>query len=239
MAAASFFDVLGFGPESWSQQLLLGTITTIEISVGAFATGLLIGMGVAWVKLNGGPWAVRIANFYSTVCRSVPEILLIILLYFAGQEALSWLFVQLGAEEGVSVSGFAVAIVVLGLVQGAYASEIIRGAILAIPKGQVEAAQAYGMQGFGLFRRIVLPCMVPHAIGGLANLWMVIIKDSALVSVVGSNELLFTAKQAAGATKFYFSFFLAAGALYYVLTLLSNAGIHLIERRIRRWMPQA
>src|SRR5690242_19453656 len=114
--AASFLDVLGTGEESWSYQLILGTITTVEISVGAFATGLVIGTAVAWVKLNGGRWAVRAANFYSTVCRSVPEILLIILLYFAGQEALSWLFVQFGAEEGVSVSGFAVAIVVLGLV---------------------------------------------------------------------------------------------------------------------------
>jgi polar amino acid transport system permease protein len=236
--AATFLEVLGTGEDSWSAQLLLGTITTIEISVGAFATGLVIGMAVAWVKLNGGTWSVRVANFYSTVCRSLPEILLIILLYFAGQEALTWLLQQFGGEEDVSISGFAVAIVVLGLVQGAYASEIIRGAILAIPKGQVEAAHAFGIGGFGLFRRIILPSMVPHAIGGLANLWMVIIKDSALVSVVGSNELLFTAKQAAGATKYYFSFFLVAGALYYVLTLLSNAGIHLIERRIRRWTPQ-
>lgn len=237
--ATSFFQVLGWGEESWSNQFIAGTIATVEISAGAFVVGLLIGTTVAWVKLNGRPWAVRLAHGYSTVCRAVPEVLLIIVLFYAGQSALNDLVEALGYDpEDVGISGFAAAIIVLGLVQGAYASEIIRGAIQAIPKGQIEAASAFGIEGFGLFRRIVLPSMVPHAIGGLANLWMVIIKDSALISVVGYNELLFTAKQAAGGTKYYFSFFLLAAALYYALTLASNAGIHLIERRIRRWMPQ-
>lgn len=235
----AFLDVLGWGEDSWLQQLLYGLVVTMEISVGAFVTGLVIGTGVAGVKLRGGRIARALANGYSTICRAIPEVLLIIVLYYAGQSALGQLLTLVGFEEDdVAISGFAAAIVVLGLVQGAYASEIIRGAILAVPKGQVEAAEAFGLSGFTLFRRIVLPAMVPYAIGGLANLWMLIIKDSALISVVGYSELLFTAKQAAGGTKFYFSFFIFAGALYYAVTIASNVAIGMFEGRIRRWMPR-
>lgn len=236
----AFLEVLGYGPDSWLEQLLNGLLVTIEISIGGFLAGLLIGCVVALVKLEGPRWAVVIANGYSTICRAVPEVLLIILLFYAGQEALRSLLEQLGFEEGgVAISGFAAAIVVLGLVQGAYASEIIRGAIMSIPKGQIEAARAFGINGFGLFTRIILPIMVPYALGGLTNLWMVMMKDSALISIVGYNELLFTTKQAAGSTKYYFSFYLFAAMIYYSLTLLSNLLISIFERRIRRWMPAA
>jgi polar amino acid transport system permease protein len=235
----TFLHVLGWGEDSWSNQLLVGLANTMEISAGGYLVGLAIGAAAAWAKLRGGKRLRGIANGYSSVCRSVPEVLLIIILFYAGQSALDSIVESLGFDpEDVGISGFAAAVIVLGLVQGAYASEILRGAVLAIPRGQIEAALAFGLQGMGLFRRIVLPTLLPFALGGLANLWMVIIKDSALISVVGYNELLFTAQQAAGSTKYYFSFFLFAGAIYYVLTLLSNFVIHRIDRRIRRWMPQ-
>ncbi len=234
-----FVDLLGWGEDSWANQFIVGAVATIQISVGGYLAGLIIGSLVCWVKLRGGRVPVAIAHGYSTVCRSVPEVLLIIILFYAGQTALDSLLTSLNIDpEEWGISGFAAAIVVLGLVQGAYASEILRGAILAIPRGQVEAAQAFGLHGVTLFRRIILPTLVPYALGGLANLWMVIIKDSALISVVGYNELLFTAKQAAGSTKYYFSFFLFAGAIYYVMTLISNGVIALIEARVRRWMPK-
>ncbi len=234
-----FFELLGWGEDSWANQFIVGAIATIEISAGGYLAGLIIGSLVAWVKLRGGRVPVAIANGYSTICRSVPEVLLIIILFYAGQTALDSLLTSLDIDpEEWGISGFAAAVVVLGLVQGAYASEILRGAVLAIPRGQVEAAQAFGLHGFTLFRRVILPTLVPYALGGLANLWMVIIKDSALISVVGYNELLFTAKQAGGSTKYYFSFFLFAGAIYYVMTLISIGGISLIEARVRRWMPK-
>jgi polar amino acid transport system permease protein len=234
----TFLNLLGWGEESWAYQFLLGILTTLEISAGGYLVGLLIGGLAAWVKLRGAGWAVAVANGYSTICRAVPEVLLIIILFYAGQSALDSIVEGLGFDpEDVGISGFAAAVIVLGLVQGAYASEILRGAVLAIPRGQIEAAQAFGLEGLGLFRRIILPTLLPYAIGGLANLWMIIIKDSALISVVGYNELLFTTKQAAGSTKYYFSFFLFAAAIYYAITLASNLAVHRVERRLRHWMP--
>ncbi|MFN8829812.1 MAG: ABC transporter permease [Labrys sp. (in: a-proteobacteria)] len=234
---AGFFDLLGWGDSGWGDDLFRGLLVTVQISIGAYLAGLAIGGLVAWLKLSGPRWAVTLANGYSTVCRAVPEILLIIILFYAGQSALNSAVAALGFED-VGISGFAAAIVVLGLVQGAYASEIIRGAILAIPKGQIEAARAYGFEGAALFRRITLPAIVPFALPGLANLWMIIMKDSTLISVVGYNELLFTAKQAAGSSKYYFSFYLLVGAIYYALTILSNILIARIDARVRRWMPR-
>ncbi len=141
------FHLLSFGDQGWADELLRGAIVTLELSIGGFICGLIIGMLVAWVKLNGPAWSVRIANGYSTICRAIPELLLIILLFYAGQSVLNSVMEGLGFADSVDISGFAAAIIVLGLVQGAYASEILRGAILGIPKGQVEAARAYGLEG--------------------------------------------------------------------------------------------
>jgi polar amino acid transport system permease protein len=164
--------------------------------------------------------------------------LLILLLYYVGSMLLNSLMAQMGYGV-LNVSGPLAAILVLGLVQGAYASEIFRAAIQAIPFGQIEAARAFGLSGFGLFRRVTLPIMAPYAMAGMANLWINLIKDSALISVVGTNELLYTAKQGAGSTRHYLLFYLTAAAMYYAVTLVSNYLSGRLERRIRRWMPLA
>lgn len=223
--------------DGWGTDLLKGLAVTMEISIGGFATGLSIGGLLAWTKLRGPTWAIALAYSYSTVCRAVPEILLILILFYAGQSGLNVLMSDLGFET-VAISGFVTAIAVLGIVQGAYASEILRGAVLAVPKGQVEAARAYGLHGMRLFRRTILPLIVPYAFDGLSNLWMAILKDSVLVSVVGYNELTFTAAQAAGATKLYFEVYILTGAIYYSVTQISYLFMRKLESRVRCWMPR-
>jgi polar amino acid transport system permease protein len=230
----AFWEQLRAG---WGVAFLQGLIITVELSIGGYITGLSIGGLVAWAKLRGPRWVVILANGYSTICRAVPEVLLILILYYAGQQALNSAMSSLGFGS-VGIDGFYAALVVLGVVQGAYASEILRGAVLALPKGQIEAAKAYGLHGFGLFRRIVLPLMVPFAFAGLTNLWMSILKDSALIFVVGYRELISTAMAAAGSTRMYFSFLLFCGAIFYALTQFSNVFIKMIDRYIRRWMPR-
>jgi polar amino acid transport system permease protein len=207
---------------------------TLGISLGAFVMGLLIGLMTAFAKLSNKPVLAAAARGYTTICRAVPELLLILLLYYGGSMALNQLLEALG-YNGVNVGGAPVAILVLGLVQGAYASEILRGAILAVPHGVIEAGQAFGMTKGRLFRRITLPMMAPYALAGLANLWVSLIKESALISVVGTNELLYTAKQAGGSTRSFLTFFIAAAALYYVITLFSNVILGRLEKRLSRW----
>lgn len=220
----------------WGAALLRGALVTLQISCGAFAVGLLVGLAVALVKLGGNPLLKLLANAYTTICRAVPELLLILLLYYAGSDAINALL-KLAGHDPIDINGFAAAVTVLGIVQGAYAAEIIRGAVLAIPFGHIEAARAFGCRRSLIVRRIVLPEMLPYALAGLANLWLVLIKDSALISVVGYNELLFTSKQAAGSTREYLLFYLAVALIYLGVTLASNAVFGLIERRFRRWMP--
>ncbi len=226
-----------FFAEGWLQALAQGMLKTLGISLGAFILGLAIGLLVAMVKLRGPRWLVLCANCYTTLYRAVPELLLILLLYYAGTDLINLLMAQLG-RPGVEVNGFMAAIVVLGIVQGAYSGEIIRGAIQAIPHGQIEAARAYGINRLLLLRRIVLPSMMPFAIAGLSNLWLVLVKESALISVVGYTELLSAGRQAAASTKHYLLFYLAVAAFYYLITLVSSSVFRQLEVRFERWMPR-
>lgn len=173
---------------------------------------------------------------YTTVVRAVPELVLILLLYFAGTDLINRVL-ELFGYAPVDINGLAAGIGVLAVVQGAYSTEVLRGAILSIPQGQIEAARAYGMPPGLLLRRVTLPAMLPFAIPGLANLWLIATKDTALLAVVGFSELTQATRQAAGSTKAYFTFFMAAGVMYLAVTLLSNVFIARAERWARRGMP--
>jgi polar amino acid transport system permease protein len=216
--------------------LLRGLVSSIEIAVGAYSVGIAIGIGGAYGKLYGGPIVRDLLEVYTTIVRAIPELVLILLLYFAGTDLINRVLTAIGYAP-VDISGLVAGIIVLGFVQGAYSTEVLRGAILAVPQGQIEAARAYGMPPGLLLRRITLPAMLPFAIPGLANLWLIATKDTALLAVVGFSELALETRQAAGATKAYFTFYVAAGAIYLMLTLFSNVIIARIERWARRGMP--
>ena len=132
-----------------------------------------------------------------------------------------------------AINGFLAAVCVLGFVQGAYSTEVLRAAIQAIPIGQIEAAKAYGMSPFLAFKRVTLPALLPYAIPGLANLWLNATKDTSLIAVVGYTELTLATKQAAGNTKMYFLFYMTAAAIYLIITLVSKRGFSWLERRFR------
>ena len=163
--------------------------------------------------------------------------MIILLLYYAGTDAVNRIL-ALAGHDPIDISGLMAGIFVIGVVQGGYQTEVLRGAIKAIPIGEIEAGRAYGMSSSMVMRRITLPSMLPHAVPGLANLWLIATKDTALLAVVGFSELTLVTRQSAGATKAYFLFFCAAGVLYLMLTLLSNVGIRRIERYARRGQPR-
>lgn len=230
-------NLIGFSAQGWGTALLKGTWVTMQISIGAFVVGIAIGLLAAVVKLRGSGVWYQIAKVYTTVCRAVPELLLIIVLFYGGSSMISTFAAMLGMGE-IEVAGLPVAILVLGLVQGAYSSEIFRGAIVSLNAGHIEAAKAYGLSGRKLFWRMTLPMMAPNVLAGLSNLWLNLIKDSALISVVGTNELLYTAKQAGGSTREYLVFFLTAAVIYYVITLISSYVLRRLELNLRRWQPK-
>ncbi|WP_457586676.1 ABC transporter permease [Ensifer canadensis] len=227
------WSLLTLSAPGWGGVLLQGFVNSIQIAIGGFALGLTLGVGGAFGKLYGGPILRDLLECYTTVVRAVPELVLILLLYYAGTDLLNQLL-ALFAIGPVDISGLMAGIFVIGVVQGAYSTEVLRGAIKAVPAGQIEAARAYGMSPLKVLRRVTLPAMLPYAIPGLSNLWLIATKDTALLAVVGFSELTLVTRQAAGTTKAYLLFFLAAGALYLALTLVSNIFIGMLERHARR-----
>lgn len=228
--------LLALSPPGWGGILLRGLVNSLQIAGGAFGMGLLIGLAGACGKLYGGPITRDLLAIYTTIVRAVPELVLILILYFVGTDLINQAAAMMGYGT-VEISGVVAGIWVLGVVQGAYATEILRGAIQAIPPGQIEAARAYGMPPLKIVRRVTVPAMMPFAISGLANLWLIATKDTALLAIVGFSELTLETKQAASTTRAYFTFFLAAGALYMVVTLCSGAVFGRIEKWARKGQP--
>lgn len=227
---ASTLDLLAWSPPGWGATLIVALGKSVMIALGAFGLGLVIGTLGAYGKLYGGPLTRDLLGIYTTIVRAVPELVLILILYFAFTSSLNNLLLAWGFER-VQISGFVAGIVVLGFVQGAYATEVLRGAILSVPPGQIEAARAMGMPPLMLAWRVTLPQMLAAAIPGLANLWLIATKDTALLAVVGYAELVLVTRQAASTTKAFFTFFMAAGILYLAISILST----LLFSRLEVW----
>ncbi len=230
------FEILAFSPPGWGGNLLVGLVATIQIALGAYALGLMLGLAGAFGKIYGGPVLRGGLEVYTTLIRAVPELVLILLLYYAGTDLLNIALESMGFAR-VDISGLWAGIYVLGFVQGAYSTEVLRAAILSVPVGQVEAARAIGMSSFQTHTRVVIPAMMPNAIPGLANLWLIVTKDTALLAVVGFSQLALVTRQAAGSTRAYFLLYVAAAVLYLMLSLVSTLIFNLIERRYRRGQP--
>ena len=227
-----FPEILSFGPTGYGDDMAWGLLTSISIAVLAYGIGLLIGIIGAVGKLTGSTLTRTLLNGYTTLVRAVPELILILILFYAGTSALNQILQSFGLPA-FAINGFLAAVCVLGFVQGAYSTEVLRAAIQAIPIGQIEAAKAYGMSPFLAFKRITLPALLPFAIPGLGNLWLNATKDTSLIAVVGYTELTLATRQAAGNTKMYFLFYMTAAAIYLIITLLSKRGFSWLERRYR------
>ncbi|WP_127115186.1 ABC transporter permease [Shimia sediminis] len=224
---------LAFSPPGWGKNLLWGLFTTLQIAFGAYALALLIGIGGMLGKVYGGPVMRLLLEIYTTVIRAVPELIVLLLLYYAGTDLLNYILIKLGYPPA-DINALLAGILVIGIVQGAFCTEVFRGAVRSIPVGQIEAAQSFGMPFWQRFRRVILPIMIPRALPGLSNLWLITTKDTALLAVIGFSELALTTKQAAGATKSYFLFYIVAALIYLCVTLISNFVLKRIENHYRR-----
>lgn len=225
---------LAYGDTGWGDEFLAGALLTLAISGCSYALGMLLGLLGAVAKSSRSRIARGIAWLYTTAVRAIPELLLILLIYYTSTSALRQLIIGLGLAKDFEINAFVAACLSLGFVQGAYSTEVFRGAINAVAKGQHEAAASLGLTPSQSWWLVIFPQMFHRALPGLGNLWLVVLKESSLISVVGFSELLFTAKMAGGASNNYLLFFSAVAIAYLGLSLASSSAIEALERYVGR-----
>ncbi|MCY1286899.1 Histidine transport system permease protein HisQ [compost metagenome] len=221
-------DLHGFGPA-----LAAGTLMTIKLALSALALGLVLGLLGALARTSSIKPLQWLGGTYSTIVRGIPELLWVLLIYFGTVNLMRSLGEALGYPS-LELNAFAAGTIALGLCFGSYATEVFRGAILAIPKGHREAGLALGLSGGRILWRVILPQMWRIALPGLGNLFMILMKDTALVSVIGLEEIMRRSQIAVTASKQPFTFFMVAAFIYLGLTILAMIGMHWLEKRASR-----
>lgn len=210
--------------------ILKGMALTVAVAVLSLAISTVLGMFGAVAKLSGSRTAATIAGVYTTIIRGVPDLVLMMLIFFGGQVLVN----DIGARLGwgyIDVDPFTAGYLAIGFIFGAYMTETFRGGILAVPRGEIEAGYAFGMTGRQVFFRITLPQMVRHALPGFGNNWLVLAKTTALVSVIGLQDMVYNANVAGGATRQPFTFFFVVALLFLIITGVSDVILRWADRR--------
>jgi arginine/ornithine transport system permease protein len=214
-------DLHGYGPSIFS-----GAIITIEVAFLSLAIACLLGLLGALAKLSDNFFLRSLATTYTTIIRGVPDLVLMLLIFFGGQIMMNnvsdWLYEQYKIDIFFNIDEFVAGVFTIGFIFGAYMAETFRGAFLAVDKGQAEAGIAYGMSRWQLFHRILFPQMMRHALPGLGNNWLVLLKTTALVSIIGLSDMVRLASEAAKAVHEPFTFLIPVAAVYLALTALSE-----------------
>ncbi|EKF9660017.1 ABC transporter permease [Vibrio cholerae] len=236
--------------QGYEASILKGALLTIEVAVLSLLLAMLLGMLGALAKMAPYRWARAIATLYTTIIRGIPDLVLMMLIFFGGQillnNGLSWFneFINQWLADRdpnhewvaylpdyVDISPFVAGVLTIGFIFGAYMAETFRGAMLAVDKGELEAAKAYGMSAAMSFRRILLPQMIRHAIPGFGNNWLVLLKTTALVSIIGLEDMVRISSLAAGSTKMPFTFYMAVAIIFLFFTSVSTGLLKLLERK--------
>ena len=225
------WDLLQYGDQGYGDELIRGALYTLMLAASSVVVGVLIGLGLASAKLAQTPAIRRAAFGFTAIFRGVPELLIMLVVYFGVGIAINKLVGLIGYESRVEVDKFAAATFALGLVFGAFSSEVFRGAFLAVPKGQIEAGLACGMSRRQIFFRIRMPQMWRFALPGLGNLWLILLKDTSLAAIITYDELAREARTVAENSGESFLLYGAAGVIYLVFTAVSM----LATGRLERW----
>ncbi|MES2818071.1 MAG: ABC transporter permease [Pseudomonadota bacterium] len=215
----------------YGASILDGAGLTLQLALTSMALAVVLGLMGAAFRLSPIRWLALLGETYATVIRGIPDLVLILLIFYGGQDLVNRIAPLVGYDDYIDLNPFVAGVGTLGFIFGAYLSETFRGAFMAIPKGQGEAGAAYGMSGLQVFFRVLVPQMIRFAIPGFTNNWLVLTKATALISVVGLQDMMFKAKSAADATHQPFTFYLAVGGLYLVLTSVSLLVLRQLEKR--------
>ena len=216
------FEVFAFGSSGWGDEMLMGALMTVLVSASSLILGIVIGIIFAACKLSNIFVLKVIANIYTTIIRGIPELLVIYLLFFGGGGAVMYLAKIFGYNGYIELNAFTIGTIAVGAISGAYSTEVIRGAVNSVQKGQFEAGKTLGLNGYGLYGKIIFPQVARIALPGIGNVWQITLKDTALISVTGLVEIMRQSRIAAGSTHEPFIFYTAAIILYLLITRFSN-----------------
>jgi His/Glu/Gln/Arg/opine family amino acid ABC transporter permease subunit len=210
--------------------MLEGSLVTLAVAFASLAISLVLGLVTASIKLSASRFGRTVAGTYTTVIRGMPDLVLMLLIFYGGQIQVN----NIGAYfewDYIDVDAFTAGVITIGVIFGAYMGETFRGAFLAVPVGLLEAGYAYGMTKWQVFLRILVPQMMRHALPGLGNNWLVLIKTTALVSVIGLHDLVYRAGQAGAKTRDPFLFYLFVALMFLAFTTVSIWGLKWLEKR--------
>jgi His/Glu/Gln/Arg/opine family amino acid ABC transporter permease subunit len=210
--------------------ILKGMLLTIQLAVLSLLISVLLGMIGALAKLSQSRIAQNLATIYTTIIRGIPDLVLMTLIFFGGQILVNNIGEKLGLEY-IDINPFIAGVITIGFIFGAYMAESFRGGILAVSRGEIEAGYSFGMTPMKVFMRITLPAMVRHALPSFGNNWLVLTKATALVSVIGLQDMVYNASVAGGSTRKPFTFFLVAAFLYLIITGVSDFGLRWLDKR--------
>ena len=227
-------ELLSFGKTGWGDELFVATLMTIAVAVTAMFIGFFFALIFTPLKLSKKKILNLIANSYTTIIRGVPELLVIYLFFFGGTGAVMFVASIFGYNEYIEINAFVTGAFAIGIISGAYSTEVFRGAIQSIDKGQFEAAKVLGLSKFGQFFKIILPQTLRLAIPNLSNVWQITLKDTSLISVTGLVEIMRQSYIAAGSTRDPLFFYSFAAVLYLLLTFLSMKLINKLEVKYSR-----
>ena len=227
-------ELLAFGDTGWGDELFRATLMTIAVSITAMIVGFLFALIFTPLKLSKNRFLNFIANSYTTIIRGVPELLVIYLFFFGGTGAVMFVASIFGYNEYIEINAFITGAFAIGIISGAYSTEVFRGAIQSIDKGQFEAANVLGLNKFGKFFKIILPQTLRLAIPNLSNVWQITLKDTSLISVTGLVEIMRQSYVAAGSTRDPLFFYSFAAVLYLLLTFVSMKLINRLEIKYSR-----
>ncbi len=227
-------ELLAFGDTGWGDELFRATLMTIAVSITAMLIGFSFAAIFTPLKLSKYKPLNLVANIYTTVIRGVPELLVIYLFFFGGSGAIMFVASMFGYNDYIEINAFITGSFAIGIISGAYSTEVFRGAIQSIDKGQFEAAKVLGFSKFKQFYKIILPQMLRLAIPNLSNVWQITLKDTSLISVTGLVEIMRQSYIAAGSTRDPLFFYSFAAVLYLLLTFLSMKFLNKLEAKYSR-----
>ena len=227
-------ELLYFGDKGWGDELAIATAMTVAVSITAMLIGFIFAAIFTPLKLSKQKYLNLVSNSYTTVIRGVPELLVIYLLFFGGSGAIMYVASIFGYNKYIEINAFLTGSFSIGIISGAYSTEVFRGAIQSIDKGQFEASKALGVSRFTQFNKIILPQMLRLAIPNLSNVWQITLKDTSLISVTGLVEIMRQSYIAAGSTRDPLFFYSWAAVLYLMLTYLSMKFINKLEAKYSR-----